>query len=171
MILIVNLPKIDIIRLVFSKWLFFCILCFHSQYFHVKRTLVVIHPISINCEKTKQIISEGKKPWGFIYLLGFAARFWKYSQTLKLRCLSLPVILAVTTSLCCSVSHSLQAPCWNRKKKKRPKNLERIMPATSLGDPGNVAEMNALQSTLDKPSQWMGYHGKGSWLNIVAYFE
>lgn len=58
-----------------------------------------------------------------------------------------------------------------KKKKKRLKNLERITAATSLGDPGNVGEMNTLQSTLDKPSQWMGYHGKGTWLNTVAYLE
>lgn len=29
-----------------------------------------------------------------------------------------------------------------------------------MADPGNVGEMNTLQRTLDKPSQWMGYHGK-----------
>lgn len=81
--------------------------------------------------------------------------------------------------LCCSGSeqiilmlrHSLSPSTLLKKKKKRLTNLERITAATSLDDLANVGEMNILQSTLDKPSQWIGYHGKGTWLNIVAYFE
>lgn len=38
-------------------------------------------------------------------------------------------------------------------------------------DPGIVVEMSTLRCTLNKPPEWMGYHGKGTWLNTVAYFN
>lgn len=73
-----------------------------------------------------------------------------------------------------SVVPFLRAPCWkNRERKKKHdwKIWKELSVATSLGDPGNAVEMNTLQSSLEKPSERMGYHGKGAWLNTVAYFE
>lgn len=49
--------------------------------------------------------------------------------------------------------------------------MDKLSLEVLCSNPGIVFEMNMLQSTLDKPSQWMGYHGKGTWLNTVAYFR
>lgn len=71
-----------------------------------------------------------------------------------------------------SIPRSLMPSCkstpFDRIKKKK---MEKWSPKLLWSDPGNVVEMNTLQSTLNKPSQWTGYHGEGTWLNIVAYFD
>lgn len=122
-----------------------------SEFHHISYNQIV----SILQPGFKNITSQNPNNDGYLLWL-LKLSFWQQTKPTLAR----------------SVTHFLESSCKNRPfdcKIWKNGAWNFFHPPSFSGRPWRCFfEMNC---TLNKPSQWIGYHGKDTWLNIVAYFN